>query len=289
MKGKKPVKKSNSQLFRVLFGRGIISKICFGIIVFFLILAIFAPIISPYSPTEQQLDNTLASPSKEHLLGTDFLGRDLLSRIVYGARISLVASLCSSLIAACLGTLLGISAGYFGGFWGNLIMRISDAQLSIPNMILAMVLVALFSNGVAGVVIIIGISMVPTYIRLMNGLVLSLKKNDFITAAALIGQPKFKTLTKHLVPNCVPTIIVLFTMNLGSAIMLEASMSYLGIGIVPPTPTWGGMVSEGYRYLTTAPLLALLPGICIILIVIAFNIFGDGLRDALDPRLRGKL
>ena len=133
MKGKKPVKKSNSQIFRVLFGRGIISKICFGIIVFFLILAIFAPIISPYSPTEQQLDNTLAIPSKEHLLGTDFLGRDLLSRIVYGARISLVASLCSSLIAACLGTLLGISAGYFGGFWGNLIMRISDAQLSIPN------------------------------------------------------------------------------------------------------------------------------------------------------------
>lgn len=287
---KKPVLKHKQlQMLRVLFGRGIVAKICFGIIVFFLFLAIFAPLLSPYSPTAQELDNVLAGPSAEHLFGTDFLGRDLLSRLIYGARISLMASLFSSLIAAVVGVLLGVSAGYIGGWWGQIVMRLNDTQLSIPNMILAMVLVALFTNGVAGVVIIIGVSMVPTYVRLMNGLVLSLKKNDFITAASLIGQSKFKTLLRHLVPNCIPSIIVLFTMNLGSAIMLEAGMSYLGIGIVPPTPTWGGMVSEGYRYLTTEPLLALLPGICIILIVVAFNIFGDGLRDALDPRLRGKL
>lgn len=152
-----------------------------------------------------------------------------------------------------------------------------------------MVLAMVFGGGVAGVSIVIGLSMFPSYARVSYGMVLSLRENDYVTAARLVGQSKRKILFKHLLPNCFPSLIVLFTMNLGTAIMLESSMSYLGVGITPPTPAWGSMVSEGYKCLLTNPMVAILPGICVILIVVAFNIVGDGLRDAIDPRLRGKL
>jgi len=274
---------------RVFFSRGPVIKICTVIIALFLFAAIFAPVLTSYPPTEQHLADKMAPPGETYLLGADHLGRDLLTRLLYGARISLITSLLSSLVAMGVGTLMGMIAGYFPGVIGQVIMRITDAQLSLPPLIVSMTLATALGGGIFGVSIVIGITMIPTYVRMVNGLVISLKENDYVTAGRLIGQSRWKILFKHLLPNCFPSIIVLFTMNLGSAIMLEASLSFLGIGITAPTPAWGSMVSEGYRFLQKNPILAILPGLCVLLIVIAFNIVGDGLRDALDPRLRGKL
>ena len=285
-------KEKNSQFrqtLRVFFGRGVIAKISFCIVVIFILVAIFAPYLTPYEPEKQELLDKLQGPSAAHLLGTDNLGRDLLTRILYGARISLISSVLSSLIAAALGTLLGLIAGFFGGFLSQVIMRVVDAKMSIPPLVLTMVLAMVFGGGVAGVSIVIGISMFSSYTRVSYGMVLSLRENDYVTAAMLVGQSKAKILFKHLLPNCFPSLIVMFTMNLGSAIMMEASLSYLGIGITPPTPAWGSMVSEGYKYLLTNPMVSIIPGLCVLLVVVSFNILGDGLRDAIDPSLRGKL
>lgn len=277
------------QNIRVFFSRGFMSKICFGIIIVFVVLAVLAPVLAPYPPTEQSLTEALQKPSATHWFGTDNLGRDLLSRILYGARISLISSLLSSLIAAAIGTFLGLVAGYFGGLLSQMIMRVIDAQLSIPPLVLTIVLAMVFGGGITGVSVVIGLSMFPSYARVSYAQVLALKENDYVMAAQLVGQSERKIMFTHLLPNCFPSLIVLFTMNLGTAIMLEASMSYLGVGITPPTPAWGSMVSEGYKYLVSNPAIALLPGICVLLVVISFNIVGDSLRDALDPRLRGKL
>lgn len=275
--------------FRVLFGRGFIAKASFVIVVLFIFVALFADMIAPCDPLAQDLKNKLAGPSVQHLLGTDSLGRDVLSRIIYGAKISLYSSVFAGLFGAFIGIVFGLLAGYYGGILSTVIMRLSDAQLSIPGIIFTLVIASVMGNGILSLIIAIGLGMIPTYIRMMNGLVMSIKENDYVVAANLIGQSQWKILLKHLFPNCFPSLIVLFTMNLGQGIMLEATLSYLGIGVIPPTPTWGGMVSDGYAYLTRVPLLAIAPGVCIILVIIAFNVLGDGLRDALDPRLRGKV
>jgi len=277
------------QFGRVFFGRGIIVKVSFAIIFVFVFAALLAPILTPYTPYEQDLSLLFANPSAEHLLGTDNIGRDLLTRLLYGARISLVTSLLSSIWGAIIGIFLGLIAGYFEGFISSAIMRIIDAQLSIPSLILSMILAMVMGQSLLGISFVIGIGAIPTYTRMVNGMVLSLKNNDYITAASLIGQSDAKILIKHLLPNCFAPLIVIFTMSLGIAIMVEAGLAYLGVGITPPTPAWGCMVSEGYKYLVLYPRLAILPGLCVMLVVVAFNIVGDGLRDALDPRLRGKL
>lgn len=277
------------EFLRTFAGRGIIVKICAGIIIFIVVIAILAPLLTPYSPTEMSLTEKLQQASNEHLLGTDHLGRDLLTRLLYGSRISLTTSVLSCVIASVIGMLLGMVAGYYKGMVSQIIMRITDAQLSIPPLILTIVLASLFEGGVKGVSIVIGISLLPTYICVIYSLVLSLKESDYVVAAKLLGKSSWGIVVKHLIPNCIPSLIVLFTMNLGTAIMLEASMSFLGVGISAPTPAWGSMVSEGYNYLIMYPSLALLPGFCVLLTVVAFNVVGDGLRDALDPRLRGKL
>lgn len=281
--------KTGRNRLRVFFNRGLLSRLCFFVLLCFVLLAIFAPVITPYGPNAQEVTNSYAAPSGAHWLGTDRLGRDVFSRLAHGARVSLLASLLSSLVAASIGLVLGLAAGYFEGFVSQLIMRLTDAELSIPPLVLTLVLSILFGDGVPGVVLVIGISLVPTYVRLVYSLVLTQKKNDYVLASKLIGLPEHKIISRHILPNCFPSLIVLFTMNLGTAIMLEASMSYLGIGIVPPTATWGGMVADSYESLIMHPMLAILPGLCIIVTVVAFNILGDGLRDALDPRLRGKL
>lgn len=277
------------EFFRTFFGRGFIVKLCIGIILLMVLAAVFAPVLTSYSPEKISLTEKFQSPSAAHIFGTDHLGRDVLTRLLYGARISLVCSVLSCLIALAAGLFFGLIAGYYRGFASRLIMRVTDAQLSIPPLILTMVLASLMGGGVSGVSIVIGISVVPTYVRMVNSLVISLRESDYVTAAWLVGQNGFRILWRHILPNCVPSLIVLFTMNLGTAIMLEASMSFLGVGIAAPTPSWGGMVSDGYSCLISNPLLALLPGICVMLTVVAFNIVGDALRDALDPRLRGKL
>lgn len=287
---RKGVKNSyGREKLRIFFGKGVAVWLCCFVVVLFVFAAIFAPVLTNYSPTEMSLTEQLAGPSGEHLLGTDELGRDLLTRILYGARISMVTSILASCIAAALGIILGLLAGYFDGVVSQVIMRFTDAQLSIPPLILTMVLAALFKGGIVGVSIVVGISMVPTYVRVLYGMVLSVKENDYVVAAWLVGQNNSKILLKHILPNCFPSLIVVYTMNLGNAIIMEASLSYLGLGITAPTPAWGSMVSEGYKFLRSDPIIAVLPGLCVLLVVIAFNIIGDGFRDSLDPRLRGKL
>ena len=278
-----------TQNIHSVLSSGITVRICLVIILVFIFAAVFAPVLTKYSPTEMDLTNRKASPSALHLLGTDDFGRDLFTRLLYGARISMVTSVLASLIAALLGIIFGLIAGYFKGFVSQVIMRIADAQLSIPPLILTMVLASLFGGGIKGVSIVVGISMVPTYVRILYGMVLSVKENDYVLGAKLIGKKNFAILARHILPNCFPSLIVVFTMNLGTAIVQEASLSYLGLGITAPTPAWGSMVSEGYKFLRTNPMIAIAPGVCIMLIVIAFNIVGDSVRDTLDPRLRGKI
>lgn len=274
---------------RTFFNRGPIVTISFFIVVFFVLIAIFAGVISPLDPNKNSLLEKLQGFSSQHWLGTDHLGRDVFTRLLYAARTSLLVSLGSSFFAAVVGILLGTIAGYFEKFVGGLIMRIADALIAIPGIILTLVLAAIMGSGMTSVIIAIGISMIPTYIRLIYSMVLQVKENDYITASNLIGVPRWKIMFQNLLPNVFPPAIVMFTSNLGSAIMMESGLSFLGVGIVPPTATWGSMVSNGYSYIFSNTSLAILPGICIVLVIVAFSILGDALRDTLDPRLRGKI
>ena len=282
-------KRNRKQMLRIFFGRGILVKVCTVFLVLFVILSLLAPVISPYDPNQMDLLSKLKGPSSVHWLGTDYLGRDVLSRLIYGGRVSLAVSLLAGTFAAVIGIALGLVAGYFGGVIGKVIMGATDVVLSIPGLVFTMVIAAIMGKSVMSMTIAIGIGMIPTYIRMMNGLVLSLRENDYIVASKLQGERESAILVRHLLPNTFPSLIVLFTINLGNAIMTESSLSYLGIGISPPTATWGNMVYDAYAYLLKAPQLAIIPGVCIIVLIIAFNVVGDGLRDALDPRLRGKM
>ena len=257
------------------------------VIALFIIAAIFAPLLAPYDPYKQDLPSALQQPSAAHLLGTDDIGRDTLSRTIYGARISLIVGLVSVLIAAVIGTAMGLCAGYFGGWAQTIIMRFIDALMSIPPIILMMAVAALLGGGLRNIFVALSIGMIPVYCRLTNGQIISTKESDFITAAILIGASPMRIMIRHLLPNSFATLLVAMTMNLGFAILAEASLSFLGIGISPPTATWGSMVNDGYRYLLTNPMLSFAPGVSILAVVLSFNLVGDGLRDALDPRLRG--
>ena len=275
--------------FRTFFGRGIIIKISVVIAVFFILYAVFAPVISSYDPDAIDLANSLLKPGTGHLFGTDAHGRDVMTRLLYGARISLLASVFSCLLAAAIGMLLGLIAGYYERAAAVIIMRYIDIQLSIPPLLFTIVIGMIVGHGLGGLVVAIAFGLIPGFTRMMYGIVLSIRESDYVVALRLAGIKNSSIIGKHLLPNSLPSMIVMFATNLGSAIMLESTLSFLGIGIQLPTASWGNMVSDGYTYLFTNPLLALLPGVCITLTVVAFNIIGDGLRDALDPRLRGKL
>lgn len=283
-------KKSRKQAWRVFFGRGLVTKLAFVFLIVFIVVAVFADVISPYNPNVQNLRLARSGISKEHWLGCDSLGRDVLSRIIYGARVSLFASVLAGLIGATIGLFLGLVAGYSKRILNTIIMRLTDALLCIPGMVFTLVMTAVLGGGLYAIVVSIAIGMIPTYVRMVVGMVTSLRENDYIVVSQMLGARRtWSVLFKHLLPNCFPSLIVLFTMNLGGGIMMESALSYLGVGIQPPTATWGGMVSNGFPYLTTNPGPSIFPGICIILVVVSFNIVGDGLRDALDPRLKGKL
>jgi len=277
------------EMFRVFMGRGLLAKICLAIIVLYVFMAIFAPLLTPYGPYEQSLKAKFLPASAQHLLGTDQLGRDLFTRIIYGARISLLTGFISTCWGAVLGVTLGLIAGYSRGFVQQLIMRVMDAQLSIPTLIFTMILVPVVGANIMGIGFVIGIASIPGFCRSIYAQVLSLRERDFVLAADLLGQSKTNILIKHLLPNVFAQVVVSFTMSVGGAIMAEAGLAYLGVGLAAPLPAWGSMVSEGYRYLTIYPHLAIYPGIALTLLIVSLSIFGDGLRDSLDPRLRGKL
>ena len=274
---------------RTFFSRGIIIKISVVIAFVFITGAVFAPVIGRYDPNAIELNNALKASGNGHIFGTDAYGRDVFTRLLYGARISLLASVFSCLAAAIIGMLLGLLAGYYEKAAALIIMRYVDIQLSIPPLLFTIVIGLVAGHGLGGLIFAISFGLIPGFTRLMYGIVLSIKESDYIVALRLADIKSYKIILKHLLPNSFPSMIVMFATNLGSAIMLESTLSFLGIGIQMPTASWGNMVSDGYSYLFTNPMLALLPGVCITLIVVAFNIIGDGLRDALDPRLRGKL
>jgi ABC-type dipeptide/oligopeptide/nickel transport system permease subunit len=273
---------------RVFLGRGIVV---FGLIVllFFLAVSLFAPWITPYDPYDNDVGNALLQPSKTHLLGTDILGRDILSRVIYGARTSLLIGLLVVGISTIVGTILGIVAGYYGGWIYTVIMRLIDAYMAFPMIILALGVASMLGGGIKNVVIALSVAMMPGYARLMCGQALSVKENDYIMAERSMGAASLRVMVKHVIPNCLSPLIVMVTMMIGSVILAESGLSFLGVGITPPTAAWGSMVNEGRPYLLSQPLLSFAPGIAIMLVVFAFNMVGDGLRDALDPSLRGIL
>lgn len=290
-------KKKNSQMqlfLRTFFSRGIIVKISLAVAVVFVFVSLFAGPINSLllrqDPLEVDLVNLFAKPSAEHLLGTDLYGRDILARIVAGAQMSLVCSVFSCLLGAVIGILLGLVAGYFEGVVGAVIMRYIDIQMSIPALLFIIVISLITGDSLFGVIMALAFGLIPNFVRVMYGLVLQLKGSDYVTASRLIGVSQAEIMLKHILPNTFPSMIVMFTMSLGSNIMLESTLSFLSIGIRIPTPSWGNMISEGYAYIIKGELmLSFAPGICLMLVVIAFNILGDALRDSLDPRLRGKI
>jgi peptide/nickel transport system permease protein/oligopeptide transport system permease protein len=273
---------------RVFFSRKIVL---FGMIILILLvfIAIFANWLAPYDPIKTDMSKSLLQPSKEHLLGTDIFGRDTLSRLIYGSRTALAVGFISVGIASLIGISLGILAGYFGGITDIIIMRVIDTLMPFPMIVLALLVAGLLGGGIHNIIIALSIATIPPYTRVTHGLALSIKENDYILAQSSMGSSHLRIMINHILPNAFPPIIVLVTMMLGSLILAEAGLSFLGIGIEPPGAAWGAMVNDGYKYLQDKPVLSFAPGLAIMLVVFAFNMVGDGLRDALDPRLRGLL
>lgn len=277
----------NSQrrsIIKGLFKRKLVVM-AMAVITLFALMALCSPLFAPYDPNEQDLMNMMAPPSSDHLLGTDEFGRDMLSRIVYGSRIVFIVGVGSVLISAGIGCLIGLIAGYCLGAVDAVLMRLMEAMMAIPTIILALALVGIFGSSTAFLTIIIGISNVPTYARMMRGQVLVVRELDYVEASRLGGNGDFKTMIRHILPNCISPILVLISREIGGAVLIESSLSFLGVGIKPPTASWGQMVSAGYAFLTRNPVYAMAPGCAIVLLVLMFNILGDGIRDALDPRV----
>ena len=282
-------KKNRHPAVRTFFSRGAIVYFAVGVAVIFIFCALFAGLISPYDPNKNVLADAVKSPSAVHLFGTDEFGRDVLTRLIYGCRISLSSSLLACGFAAVVGMLLGLLSGYYEGIVGRVILRYVDLQLSIPPLLFTIIIGMFLGRGLIGLVIALGFGLIPSFVRLMHSQVLALKNSDFITALRLGNIRDAQIIFRHLLPNTLAPMITMFAMNLGTTVMLESTISFLGIGIQQPTASWGNMVADGEKFLFTAPLLCILPGICVVLLTVAFNIIGDSLSDALDPRLRGKL
>jgi len=276
------------RFFRVFFGRKIVL---FGLIVLalYLLIAIFADVIAPYDPYEINLPDSLVNPSGEHLLGTDINGRDILSRLIHAVRPTLQVGFVTIFLASIAGSILGLIAGYFGGWIQIIIMRCIDALMGFPMILLALVIAAVLGGGLTNVIYALSIALIAGFARVMCAQTMTIKENDYVTAGRSLGFTNSRLMFSHIVPNAFPPMIILATMNIGMVILMEAGLSFLGIGIEAPQAAWGSMVNAGKGYLRTHPWLSLPPGFAIMLIVFSLNMVGDGLRDALDPRLRGTL
>lgn len=256
------------------------------LVVMFVVMAVFAPLIAPYDPTKTNFRDRLTPPTSEHWFGTDSLGRDMLSRIIYGSRYSLVTGIVSVGIALTLGTFLGLVAGYYGKWADQIIMRFMDMLLAFPGILLAIAIISVLGRGLINAMIAVGLYTIPTFARVVRGNVLALREAEFIQGVRAAGAKNGWIIFRHVLPNILTPVIVLGTMRLGSAILTAASLSFIGLGAQPPMPEWGAMLSGGRDVLRTAPHIMLFPGLAILLAVIGFNLLGDGLRDALDPKLK---
>jgi peptide/nickel transport system permease protein len=251
-----------------------------------LVVAIVAPLISPYDPLKQDLSNILMPPSAVHLLGTDNLGRDVLTRVIWGTRVSLTAGFVSVALAMVFGSLLGVAAGFSGGLTDGIVMRLVDAVLSFPALVLALALGAVMGAGLTGVVIALSVVYTPTFARLMRGQVLTVRTREYVEAARVIGSPGWRIVKQHVLPNVATPIVVQASLSIAFAILAEASLSFLGLGVRPPEPSWGGMINQGRGYLQQAPWIVFGPGAALFVTVLGLNFVGDAIRDALDPRIR---
>ena len=251
-----------------------------------LLTAVFAFLISPYDPLDQDVFHRFSPPERSHPLGTDEYGRDVLSRIIWGTQISLTVGFFSVLLGMIMGTAMGVVAGYSGGGTDTLIMRMVDVLLSFPTLITGIMIAAILGSGLVKLIITIGIVFAPRFARMAYGPTLAVKELEYVSSAKVIGASSFRIIIRHILPNIFGEIIVAGTLWMGTAIMIEASLSFLGLGVSPPTPTWGNMIKSGIDVLANAPWLSLFPGLSILITVLAFNMIGDGLRDIADPKLR---
>jgi peptide/nickel transport system permease protein len=254
------------------------------IVVLIVSAALLAPLIAPHDPTQQTWTAVRQSPSWAYWFGTDEVGRDVFSRVLYGARASLSAGVVSIAIAVMIGVPLGLLAGYLGGWTDIVLGRLTDAMLAIPFLILAIALAAFLGPNLTNAMIAIGISATPIFIRLTRGQVLAVKAEDYVEAARAVGNPHWRIALRHILPNVMPPLLVQVTLTIAAAVIAEASLSFLGLGQQPPMPSWGSMLNSAQRFLNNAPWMAIYPGIAIFITVLSFNVLGDGLRDALDPR-----
>lgn len=269
-----------------LFRENKLAVISLAVILLFVLGAVFAPWLTPYGYEDIDPINRLSGPSKAHLLGADELGRDVLTRMLYGSRISLLVGIVPTIISMLAGAALGIIAGYMGGKIDAAIMRLADIMLAFPSMLLAMVIMYTLGDGIINIFLALALVNWASVARIVRAETLKLREAEFVEAARSIGVSDFKIMWRHIMPNCIPSMIVLFTLNIPSAILSESSLSFLGLGIQKPMASWGLMVNTGRQYLYNAPWMSLAPSIAIMLIVLAFNFLGDGLRDVLDPHLK---
>ena len=284
---KRPTGKAlNRQRVLRRFFRNPLSVIGLVVVLVLLFVAIFAPLVAPQDPAKQHLIEKRAKPFGKYLLGADQFGRDILSRLIFGARVSLTVSILSVLIGLAGGVVIGTLSGYIGGVVDAVLMRLMDLLLSFPYLLLAIVMVAALGAGTFNTTLAIGIWALPTFARMVRASVLSIISREYITAAHAIGASHLRIMFTHIIPNFISPIIVYATLFMANAIMLEAALSFLGLGVQPPTPSWGEMISSGRNFLMVAPHVATIPGLAIMLAVLGFNLMGDGLRDALDPKMK---
>ncbi len=280
--------RKESQLSQVL-GRMRKNKAAMAglyIILAMVLLAVVSPLILPYDYAAMDMKNMYAAPTLAHWFGCDDLGRDILSRLLYGSRASLSLGLLATLIATLIGLVLGSIVGYFGGWVDNIIMRLLDILQAIPGMLLAIAISAALGTGFFNTILALSIGGIPMTVRLLRGSILTVRKQEYIEAAEKINCSKFRIITSHILPNSIAPLIVSVTMGIGNTIMSAAALSYIGLGIQPPTPEWGAMLSAGKAVIAKYPHVCIFPGLCIMLVVLAFNMLGDGLRDAMDPKLK---
>lgn len=251
-----------------------------------ILVAIFAPLIAPYDPLQQNFRAALQPPSLEHLFGTDDVGRDILSRVIFGTQISLRVGLIAVSISSVIGVLLGLAAGYYGGWVDNTIMRVMDVLLAFPGLLLALAIIAVLGPGLFNVMIAVGLGNVPVYTRLTRASTLSVRERDYVLAARALGFSNTRIMLRYILPNVIPPVIALATLGVAGAILTAAGLSFIGLGAQPPTPEWGAMLTQGRQYLQKAWWFTVFPGLAIMVTVLAINLLGDALRDALDPKLR---
>jgi peptide/nickel transport system permease protein len=266
------------------FSRNRSALVGLVLIVLLVLIAIFAPWIAPHNPIEQSTINRLAPASPDYPLGRDDFGRDVLSRIIYGTRVALTVGVLSVLLGGLIGTTIGVTAGYIGGKTETLLMRLVDVMLSFPDLITGLLVMAVLGSGEIKLIVAIGLTISPRFARIAYGPTLALKEKEFVEAARALGQKSHIIVSRHILPNIAGELLVLASLWTAAAIRLEASLSFIGLGIPPPTATWGQMIRDGTRYLTQEPLLSIAPGVALLITVFAFNLVGDGLRDVLDPR-----